>query len=64
LERIDLNPEYIEMSNRRVQEKSTMFDSIDLRVARTPRDLPREEEDEDIENGPVQLALLGGLRQT
>jgi DNA modification methylase len=39
---IDLNPEYIEMSQKRVQEKSTMFDSIDLRVARTPKDLPKE----------------------
>jgi DNA modification methylase len=39
---IDLNPEYIEMSEKRVKEKSTMFDSIDLRVARTPKDLPKE----------------------
>lgn len=58
---IDLNPEYTEMSKRRIREKSTMFDSVDLRVARTPRDLPKEEQEDEVENGPVQQALLRGF---
>ncbi len=58
---IDLNPEYTEMSRRRIREKSTMFDSVDLRVARTPRDLPKEEQEEELESGPMQQALLRGF---
>ncbi|MGH9851797.1 MAG: DNA-methyltransferase, partial [Blastocatellia bacterium] len=58
---IDLNPEYIEMSERRIREKFTMFDSIDPRVARTPRDLPKEEQADEAESVPARQALLRGF---
>ena len=41
---IDLNPEYIAMGERRVQETSTELDSIDPRFDRIPKDLPSEEQ--------------------
>lgn len=37
---IDLNPEYIEMGERRVRDVSTTLDSIDPRFDRVPNDLP------------------------
>lgn len=36
---IDINPEYIEMTNKRLAEKFTGFDSIDERMKRVPNDL-------------------------
>lgn len=36
---IDINPEYIEMTNERLAEKFTGFDSIDERMKRVPNDL-------------------------
>jgi DNA modification methylase len=39
---IDLNPDYIQMSKRRIKQKSTILDSIDPRTERTPRDLPKD----------------------
>ncbi len=39
---IDVNPEYIEMSRRRIARPFVRFDSIDPRTKRTPRDLPSE----------------------
>jgi hypothetical protein len=44
-----------------MREKFTMFDSIDPRVARTPRDLPKEEQADEAENMPAQQALLRGF---
>lgn len=38
----DLNPDYVEMSTRRLQRPPKEFDSVDPRVERTPRDLPKE----------------------
>jgi len=38
---IDLNPEYVEMSRKRIEEKTTSFDSFDPRIERTPKDLPK-----------------------
>lgn len=38
----DLNPEYIAMSEHRVKQPFTELDSIDPRVDRTPKDLPKE----------------------
>lgn len=38
---IDINEEYIAMTERRLAEKTLEFDSFDPRIARTPRDLPR-----------------------
>jgi site-specific DNA-methyltransferase (adenine-specific) len=40
---IDLNPNYIEMAERRIKQKSKDIDSVDPRIERTPRDLPKEE---------------------
>lgn len=37
---IDLNPEYISMSQQRLDAPFEGFDSLDLRVKRTPKDLP------------------------
>ena len=37
---IDINPAYIAMSQRRVDSIFEQFDSLDLRVTRTPKDLP------------------------
>jgi site-specific DNA-methyltransferase (adenine-specific) len=37
---IDVNPEYIAMSRRRITSAPPYFDSIDPRVQRVPRDLP------------------------
>jgi site-specific DNA-methyltransferase (adenine-specific) len=39
---IDLNPEYIEMGEKRVKQKSIELDSVDPRLERTPKDLPKE----------------------
>ena len=36
---IDINPDYIEMTNERLSEKFTGFDSIDERMKRVPNDL-------------------------
>jgi len=41
---IDLNPDYIQMSERRLEQKSTMLDSADPRIERTPKDLPKDED--------------------
>jgi len=38
----DLNPEYIEMSQNRLNDKSLDLDSVDPRVERKPKDLPKE----------------------
>jgi len=38
---IDLNPEYIEMSKKRIGQQNVSFDSFDPRVERTPKDLPK-----------------------
>ncbi|MEW6126187.1 MAG: site-specific DNA-methyltransferase [Acidobacteriota bacterium] len=40
---IDINPEYIALSQRRVNSIFTNFDSIDPRVQRTPKDLPKDD---------------------
>jgi site-specific DNA-methyltransferase (adenine-specific) len=37
---IDINPEYINMSQRRIGSTFEGFDSLDLRVKRTPKDWP------------------------
>ena len=39
---IDLNPEYISMSERRLAEELTSFDSFDPRLNRTPIDQPQK----------------------
>jgi site-specific DNA-methyltransferase (adenine-specific) len=38
---VDLNPEYVEMSESRIKQNSTLLDSVDLRVERVPKDLPK-----------------------
>ena len=38
---IEINPEYVEMSQRRLADSFTQFDSIDLRMERVPKDLPK-----------------------
>ena len=39
---IDINPDYIVMSQRRIEETTTQFDSFDPRIERVPKDLPKE----------------------
>lgn len=39
---IDINPDYINMGQRRIEEFITQFDSFDPRTGRIPRDLPKE----------------------
>lgn len=41
---IDLNPTYIEMSQKRLANKSNTLDSVDPRIERTPKDLPKDED--------------------
>lgn len=40
---IDINPDYIAMSEKRIASTVEHFDSIDPRTQRIPRDLPRDE---------------------
>ena len=39
---IDINPDYIAMSQKRIEATITQFDSFDPRLEREPRDLPKE----------------------
>ncbi len=39
---IDINPEYIQMGERRLQSTEIQLDSIDPRLDRVPRDLPKQ----------------------
>lgn len=39
---IDINPEYIQMSERRLLSADIQLDSFDPRLERTPRDLPKQ----------------------
>lgn len=39
---VDINPEYIAMSQRRLEEDSQEFDSVDPRLQRVPKDLPKK----------------------
>lgn len=39
---IDINPDYIAMSQRRIEASIAQFDSFDPRTERVPRDLPKE----------------------
>lgn len=43
---IDSNPEYIAISRKRVHSAFERFDSIDPRVERVPRDLPKDKSDQ------------------
>lgn len=38
----DLNPNYVEMTRKRLRNQSLELDSVDPRLERTPRDLPKE----------------------
>jgi hypothetical protein len=40
---IELNPEYVEMTKKRLSKDFLGFDSVDPRMARVPRDLRRED---------------------
>jgi site-specific DNA-methyltransferase (adenine-specific) len=51
---IELNPDYVVLARRRLQRPFEGFDSIDPRVNRVPRDLPKEYQVE----APVKQALL------
>lgn len=39
---IDINPDYVAMSQRRLDSPFEGFDSVDIRTQRSPRDLPKE----------------------
>ncbi|MGI4791737.1 MAG: DNA-methyltransferase [Janthinobacterium lividum] len=38
---IEINPEYISMSTKRIEDSSYQLDSVDPRTLRTPKDLPK-----------------------
>ena len=40
---VDLNPDYIAMSERRLGEESPLLDSYDPRTERAPKDLPKDD---------------------
>jgi len=40
---VDLNPDYIQMSEKRIEQKSTALDSVDPRIERIPKDLPKDD---------------------
>ena len=42
---IDINPEYIVMSQNRMKTLIDQFDSVDPRLARVPRDLPKQKQE-------------------
>lgn len=52
---IDLNPNYIEMSDRRVKQQFITFDTVDPRVDRVPKDMPRNTEQEFDEESSTHL---------
>ncbi|GAB4420159.1 MAG: site-specific DNA-methyltransferase [Anaerolineae bacterium] len=52
---IDLNPEYIIMSQQRLDAPFDGFDSLDPRARRTPKDLP------GVKSGPMTLATDSGV---
>jgi site-specific DNA-methyltransferase (adenine-specific) len=56
---IELNPEYIAMCERRLSHESTTLDSVDPRLDRTPRDLPKETPKGA--NGKRKKAVLPGF---
>jgi site-specific DNA-methyltransferase (adenine-specific) len=39
---IDLNPAYIEMTEKRLKQTTRRLDSVDLRIERVPKDLPKD----------------------
>ncbi|HXV97340.1 MAG TPA: site-specific DNA-methyltransferase [Anaerolineae bacterium] len=51
---IDINPEYISMSQKRIDAVFEGFDSLDPRVNRTPQDLPAAK--------PAQIAFMNNNR--
>ena len=52
---IDINPEYIEMSQRRLDATFEQFDSFDPRSQRTPKDLPKDQS-----NQTTLLSMIEG----
>ena len=54
---IDINPEYIEMTNERLAERFTGFDSIDERMKRVPNDLNDPQIREDYIKNHVEWFL-------
>ncbi|MDO8684308.1 MAG: site-specific DNA-methyltransferase [Armatimonadota bacterium] len=55
---IDLNPDYAAMSRERIGKPFDMFDSIDPRMNRTPRDLPNTEYKADVEDASITTPAL------
>ena len=49
---IDINPDYIAMSQKRIDSTFEQFDSFDPRIERVPKDLPKDKS--------KQLTLLKG----
>jgi DNA modification methylase len=50
---IDINPEYIAMSQRRITLLSRQFDSFDPRIERTPRDIPKEADQRNLQQSTL-----------
>jgi DNA modification methylase len=50
---IEINPDYVQMSKERIEQPFTVFDSVDPRLERVPKDLPKVSSNE-------QLRLLEG----
>ncbi|MCW5934447.1 MAG: site-specific DNA-methyltransferase [Fimbriimonadia bacterium] len=56
---IDLNPDYIQMSQERIETATPELDSYDPRMMRTPRDLPNPPKDlDDLERDRERLESL------
>lgn len=45
---IDINPEYIAMGQKRIDTAFEQFDSFDPRIARVPKNLPKEKRDQEV----------------
>jgi DNA modification methylase len=45
---IEVNPDYVQMSKERLEQPFTVFDSVDPRLERTPKDLPKLSNNEQI----------------
>lgn len=55
---IDINPDYIAMSQKRIATPFSQFDSFDPRVEREPRDLPQESRQKEAKHKNLQQAKL------
>jgi DNA modification methylase len=58
---IEINPDYISMSERRLEQPGSVLDSIDPRLSRTSQDLPRSTAEVSAGSLPNGILALPGL---